>query len=190
MTRPGVRILVLAVLLAAGAGAAAAQETVPPERRLPSANTAHAAGAAAGEADAAAPAPVALAPVQEARARAIEGALRCPVCRSQSIRQSRSFMAEDMKRRIRELIVQGRSDEEIRAYFTTRYGEWILLTPPRRGFNLAAYVLPLLAVGIGAIGLALTARRWSRRGRRPTPAEPLPPSPALSRLERELKETE
>lgn len=189
MTRPIARALALAALLAAAA-AAAAQETVPPERRLPSGNTAHAAGAAAGAAEAAAPAPIALTPAQDARARAIEGALRCPVCRSQSIRQSRSFMAEDMKRRIRELIVQGRSDEEIRTYFTARYGEWILLTPPRRGFNLAAYVLPLLAVGIGAVGIALAARRWSRRGSRPVPVEPLPPSPALARLERELKETE
>ena len=135
-------------------------------------------------------APIALTPEQEARAREIEGALRCPVCRSQSIRQSRSFMAEDMKRRIRELIVAGRSDEEIRAFFVDRYGSWILLDPPKRGFNLAAWLLPGAAVLIGAVGLVLAARRWASRSPAPISVEPPPESPYLDRLERELEETE
>lgn len=145
--------------------------------------------------DAAAPAPrsviepAVLTPAQEARALALEGELRCPVCRSQSIRQSRSFMAEDMKRRVRELIAEGRTDAEIRDYFVARYGEWILLTPPRHGFNLAAY-LPILVVVAGAAGLVLAARRWSRRVGSRAPLEPPAETPYLARLERELEETE
>lgn len=134
--------------------------------------------------------PVALTLEQEARAREIEGALRCPVCRSQSIRQSRSFMAEDMKRRIRELIVEGRSDEEIRAFFVDRYGPWILLDPPKSGFNLAAWLLPGAAVLAGAVGLVLAARRWAARVPARGSVEPPADSPYLDRLERELKETE
>ncbi|HET6343200.1 MAG TPA: cytochrome c-type biogenesis protein [Gemmatimonadota bacterium] len=134
--------------------------------------------------------PIALTPAQEARAREIEGALRCPVCRSQSIRQSRSFMAEDMKRRIRELIVEGRSDEEIRAFFVERYGTWILLEPPKSGFNLAAWLLPGAAVLAGAVGLVLAARRWASRSPARRSVEPPPESPYLDRLERELEETE
>ena len=134
--------------------------------------------------------PVALTPAEEARARDIEGTLRCPVCRSQSIRQSRSFMAEDMKRRIRELIAEGRSDEEIRAFFVERYGTWILLEPPKSGFNLAAWLLPGAAVLVGAIGLVLAARRWASRPPARASVEPPPGSPYLDRLERELKETE
>lgn len=177
---------------------ARAQDAIAPEGRVPRGNTAHAAGG--GEADAAAAAgaatmspasgAAALTATQEARVRAIEGELRCPVCRSQSIRQSRSFMAEDMKRRIRTLIVAGRSDAEIRDHFVARYGEWILLTPPKRGFSLAAYIVPLAAVLVGAAVLAFAIPRW--RGSRPGPpaTDPPPASPYLTRLERELRETE
>lgn len=136
------------------------------------------------------PALVALTPAQEARARAIEGQLRCPVCRSQSIRQSRSFMAEDMKRRIRILVAEGRTDEEIRSFFVERYGPWIVLEPPRRGFHLTAWILPGAAVLAGAAGLVLAARRWARAGRSRAPVEPPAESPYLEQLERELEETE
>lgn len=136
------------------------------------------------------PEPVALTPAQEARARALEGELRCPVCRSQSIRQSRSFMAEDMKRRIRILVAEGRTDKEIRAFFVERYGPWILLEPPRRGFHLTAWILPAAVVLAGAAGVILAARRWTRSSRSRVPMEPPPESPYLARLERELEETE
>ena len=134
--------------------------------------------------------PVTLTPEQEARVRELEGVFRCPVCRSQSIRQSRSFMAEDMKRRIRELVAEGRSNEEIRAFFVERYGTWILLEPPKTGFNLAAWFLPGAAVLAGALGLVFAARRWASRSPARTNMEPPPKSPYLDRLERELKETE
>ncbi len=135
------------------------------------------------------PPPVALTPAQEARARALEGELRCPVCRSQSIRQSRSFMAEDMKRRIRILVAEGRTDDEIRSFFMERYGAWILLEPPRRGFHLTAWILPAAAVALGAVGLLVAARRWMRAPPARESVEPPPESPYLARLERELEET-
>lgn len=164
--------IVMAGLLSV-AHARAAQDALTPEERLAAAD------------DSA----IELTPEQESRARSLESEFKCPVCRSQSIRQSRSFMAEDMKRRVRELIVQGRSDDEIREYFIARYGEWILLTPPRRGFSLAAYVLPFVAVVAGAAMLVFAARRWrGQDGSRITP-EP-PPAPYLERLDKELEETE
>lgn len=138
---------------------------------------------------------VPLTPEQEARARKIGDTMKCPVCRSQSVRQSRSFMAEDMKRKVRELIAEGRSDEEVIDYFVARYGEWILLTPPKSGFNVTAYLLPLLAVLFGAIALAVVLIRAARRddrekGRRATDQEPKQSSGHMARLERELEETE
>lgn len=136
------------------------------------------------------PEPVALTTGQEERARALEGQLRCPVCRSQSIRQSRSFMAEDMKRRIRILVAEGRTDEEIRAFFVARYGPWILLEPPRRGFHLTAWILPAAAVLVGAASLVLAGRRWARASAARESVEPPPESPYLAQLERELEETE
>jgi cytochrome c-type biogenesis protein CcmH len=152
-------------------------------------NTAHADAPEPRAAVEAPTVPVRLTAAQEARARALEGALRCPVCRSQSIRQSRSFMADDMRRKVRAMIAEGRSDDEIRDYFIDRYGTWVLLTPPRRGFNLAAYIFPAIVVLIGAVGLVVAARRWKRASRPPLPT-PLPPSRHLAMLERELEETE
>lgn len=135
-------------------------------------------------------APISLTVDQEARARKLEDQFKCPVCRSQSIRQSRSFMAEDMKRRIRELVAEGRSDAEIKEHFTDRYGEWILLTPTRSGFNLTAWLLPFFVVLIGGSALFVLARRWSRQEAPAPPPEPSPSSPHLAQLENELKENE
>lgn len=184
--------LIVALAFTAGARAqdapagAAAGET-----ELPEGNTAHASAEEGIEAAAANELrPIPLTPAQEARARALEGRLKCPVCRSQSIRSSRSFMAEDMQRKIREMISEGSSDEEIVDFFVARYGEYILLTPPKRGFNLTAYVVPFLVVVIGGTGLVYAARRWSRREAPPPPSPPPPESPYLARLERELEETE
>jgi cytochrome c-type biogenesis protein CcmH len=188
-------LMTAGALLAAGAvlvSAAAAHAVVPApqEAAVPESNTAH---AGAVEPQPAAQEPlraVRLSPEQEERARVLEGELRCPVCRSQSIRQSRSFMADDMRRKVRVMIAEGRSDTEIREYFTDRYGTWVLLTPPKRGFNLAAYFLPALVVLIGAVGLTLAARRWRRAAAVAEPALPPPPSRHLERLERELEEIE
>ena len=179
--------------------AAAAQEPDPvtatdpggtTERTIPAPNTAHADAPEPPPADAQLPAPVTLTEEQEERARALEGGLRCPVCQSQSIRQSRSFMAEDMRRQVRALIAEGRTDEEIRQYFVGRYGTWVLLTPPKSGFNLAAYLLPALVVLVGAAGLVLAACRRSRTSQGAETPVPPPVSPELARLEQELEEIE
>ncbi len=163
----------LAGLLAAAPVAASAQEApaaldASPASRLPE---------------------IPLTEAQEARARELEGQLKCPVCRSQSIRSSNSFMAEDMQRKVREMVAAGASDREILDWFEARYGPYILLTPPARGFNLVAWLLPFLVVLAGGAGVALAARRWKRRG----PPSPPPPDPAdspyASRLDRELEET-
>jgi cytochrome c-type biogenesis protein CcmH len=186
----GLPFLTAAILVTTSARSADLQEPAGPGLdSTAAANTAHA-GAPEPQSAAKEPsAAVRLTAAQEVRARALEGALRCPVCRSQSIRQSRSFMADDMRRKVRQMIAEGRSDDEIRAYFIDRYGTWVLLTPPRRGFNLAAYALPAIVVLIGAVGLVVAARRWKRVTRPASPAPP-PPSRHLAILERELEETE
>jgi cytochrome c-type biogenesis protein CcmH len=115
--------------------------------------------------DGAAPAPR-LSDAGEARARALEGRLKCPVCRTQSVLESTSFMALEMRAKIRELIAAGRSDGEILDYFADRYGDYILLEPRKRGFALSAYALPAAAVLLGAAGiLAALVRRRALPGR-------------------------
>ncbi|MDX1624084.1 MAG: cytochrome c-type biogenesis protein [Gemmatimonadota bacterium] len=183
----------LALALALAAPGAARQAGAPADT-VPEGNTAHAAAAEGTEAAAKNELrPVPLSPEQEKRARRLADRMKCPVCRSQSIRQSNSFMAEDMERKIRVLVAEGKTDEEIVDYFVSRFGEYILLAPPKRGFNLGAYVVPFLAVLAGGLGVLFATRRWKRA---PAPAEEEPgevlpeESPYLDRLERELKETE
>ncbi|MFN2432616.1 MAG: cytochrome c-type biogenesis protein CcmH [Gemmatimonadota bacterium] len=113
---------------------------------------------------------------QEARAQALEGRLKCPVCRVQSVRESTSFMALEMRAKVRELIAAGRSDDQILGYFVERYGDYILLEPQRRGFGIAAYALPLVAVLAGAFLLGLRARR-QRGTRAPEPRGETEPPP-------------
>lgn len=134
-------------------------------------------------------APVALTPEQEELAEEIESMLKCPVCRSQSVRTSRSFMAEDMSRRIRQMVAEGRSKEEIREYFVARYGDYIVLAPRKEGFTWTVWLLPFALVLGGAVTIVAVARRWHGR---PPPAPPTAPPAGtyMQELERELEETE
>lgn len=93
------------------------------------------------------------------RADALAQELRCPVCQGESIADSPSDTARSMEARVRELVAEGRSDEEIRAYYVARYGRWILLDPPFSGETVALWVLPVAAA---AVGVTVLARR--RRG--------------------------
>jgi cytochrome c-type biogenesis protein CcmH len=81
---------------------------------------------------------------------------------------------------------QGKTPAEVLDYFAQRYGEWILLAPPKHGFNLVIWVLPFALLPLGAVVVYLGARRWVRR---PVGGESPPPrfdSPDAERLQREL----
>jgi cytochrome c-type biogenesis protein CcmH len=97
----------------------------------------------------------------EALTRRVAAQLRCPVCQGLSLADSPSELALEMKDVVRTQLAAGRTPDEVKGYFVAKYGEWILLEPPRRGVNLLAYALPAVAVaaGLGVIWLAL--RRWT-----------------------------
>jgi cytochrome c-type biogenesis protein CcmH len=100
----------------------------------------------------------------EANTRAVAAQLRCPVCQGLSIQDSPSPLAQEMKGVVREQLRAGRTPEQVKAYFVSKYGEWILLEPEPRGFNLAVYLLPLVMLVAGAILIFFLARKWSRSG--------------------------
>lgn len=93
--------------------------------------------------------------------------LRCPVCRNQSILESPSELAREMQGVIRERLAAGESPEEVKAYFVSRYGEWVLLRPEPRGATLLVYVLPALAFLVGGGLLGWRLRRWAAERRAP-----------------------
>ncbi len=96
--------------------------------------------------------------------------LRCPVCVSESVADSSAQIAQQMRSLIQEKVDDGLTDQEIYAFFQERYGDWILLTPPKRGVHLVVWLLPVI-VGLGAITLvAVLARRWLAASRTPVTA--------------------
>lgn len=99
----------------------------------------------------------------------IASELRCPVCQGLSVADSQAETAVAMFERIRELVRLGYTEEQIDAYFITRYGEWVLLAPPATGLGLWLWVLPalLLLGGLFAV-FALVGRQRS------APAAPAP----------------
>ncbi len=100
--------------------------------------------------------------VVEARTTALAGSLRCPVCQGLSIQDSPSELAQQMRALIKSQVAEGKSDSEVRGYFLSKYGEFILLEPRARGFNLLAYLLPAAILAVGGVIVALNVRRWTR----------------------------
>ena len=86
---------------------------------------------------------------QELRARNISKNIRCMVCQNQSIDESNSPLAKDLRILIRNKIKDGKKDEEIYKFLTDRYGEFILLKPLFKLNTLALWLLPFVFVLIG-----------------------------------------
>ncbi|MDZ7799375.1 MAG: cytochrome c-type biogenesis protein CcmH [Trueperaceae bacterium] len=101
----------------------------------------------------------------ESRVFEIARQLRCPTCVSESVADSSARISIQMRDQIQEQLQAGRSEAEILAFFQERYGDWILLEPPRRGIHLWVWWLPGIALAAGAGGLTLLVVRWTRVAR-------------------------
>jgi cytochrome c-type biogenesis protein CcmH len=99
-------------------------------------------------------------PVQEARARELFAGVRCLVCQNESIDDSDAELAADLRRIVRAQVAAGRTDAQIKAFLTDRYGEFVLMRPAFGPANLALWIGPFLVVGAG---LLLWRRRLAAR---------------------------
>ena len=99
----------------------------------------------------------------EARAHAIADDLRCPVCQGLSVADSHSDTAGAMYEEIRRRVAAGESDADIKTYYVSRYGEWVLLEPETSGVGAIVWVLPVGALILAVGGLTLAFRRWRRQ---------------------------
>lgn len=97
----------------------------------------------------------------EARTAAVASTLRCPVCQGESIQDSPAELAQQMRAVVRERLRAGETPEQIRAYFVSKYGEWILLEPRLTGLNIALYVWPVALVVGGLVLVVILVRRWT-----------------------------
>jgi cytochrome c-type biogenesis protein CcmH len=106
----------------------------------------------------------------DALAAEVASGLRCPVCRNQSVVESNAELSREMHRLVRERLAAGETPDEVRAYFVSRYGEWILLQPQARGINLLVYALPLLVLILGFFFARNRLRKWAASGGSRSPA--------------------
>lgn len=99
-----------------------------------------------------------------ARAKRLSQEVRCPTCRGLSAAESDAKAAQAVRAEIRSRVAAGQSDEDIRAYLASRYGDDILLRPEGSGVTGLVWALPVAVLVCGAAGLAFAFRRWKVAG--------------------------
>jgi cytochrome c-type biogenesis protein CcmH len=99
----------------------------------------------------------------EARAKSLQRELRCLVCQGQSIDESNSALAADLRRLIRQQIQGGQSDDDIKNFLVARYGAFVLMKPPVRQDTFFLWFGPGLLVLVGGAVIGVTVLRARRR---------------------------
>ena len=125
----------------------------------------------------------------DVKTREIAKTLRCTVCQTENIWESGAPLAQQMREVVRERVQQGQSAEEIRAYFLSRYGDYILMQPPKRGINWLIWIGPFALLLIGGFFLYREIARWVTPAH--TTSSDLPPpldEESRRRLERERQQ--
>jgi cytochrome c-type biogenesis protein CcmH len=109
------------------------------------------------------PLPAATTPDIDEQTQNIAKELRCVVCQNLSVADSPSEMAQQMRGVVREQLQAGKTPQEIKDFFVSKYGDWVLLAPKTEGFSLLVWLLPFIVLVLGiALGLWLV-RRWSAK---------------------------
>jgi cytochrome c-type biogenesis protein CcmH len=115
----------------------------------------------------------------------LEAELVCPTCKT-TLDQSDAPVARRMKEIIRERIAAGATEDEIKSELVAQFGPAVIAEPPKSGFDLLAWLVPLGMLAVGALGVGVIAWGWSRRRPEETVDEAL--DPALERrLDAELE---
>jgi len=90
-------------------------------------------------------------PKQEAQFNYLLRELRCLVCQNQDLADSNAGLAKDLRQEVYELVKSGKSDNDIIAYLTARYGDFILFTPPLKAVTVVLWFGPLLFMVTGLL---------------------------------------
>jgi cytochrome c-type biogenesis protein CcmH len=107
--------------------------------------------------------PLADDPVIEQRLIVISEEMRCLVCQNESLAGSRSDLANDLRREIRNLIKEGKTDDQIRSFMVERYGDFVLYRPPVKPITWFLWIGPFVILLAGIIGLMVYLRRRNQR---------------------------
>lgn len=90
-------------------------------------------------------------PEMQARYEKIVSEVRCLVCQNQTIKDSNAFLADDLRREIRRLMTEGKTDAEVYDFLVTRYGDFVLYRPRMRGKTMVLWIAPFLLIAVGGI---------------------------------------
>ncbi len=97
------------------------------------------------------------------RTQEVASQIQCPICNGESVADSPSGLASEMRNVIRQKLAQGESEQQVIQYFEARYGDTILEQPPIQGFTLMIWLPPVLMLGLGAYVVFVLGRDWSAR---------------------------
>jgi cytochrome c-type biogenesis protein CcmH len=114
-------------------------------------------------------APALAAPAPQTTTNAIEAEVMCPVCGT-LLELAESPQAKREKVFVAKLVAEGRSKAEVKDALVAQYGPSVLALPKASGFDLSAYLVPILALAIAAVVLAFSVLRWRRSGRANEPS--------------------
>ncbi len=115
--------------------------------------------------------PVAENPELEKRVMRLSEELRCLVCQNQSLSDSNAVLAKDLRKQVREMIQDGKTDAQIRAYMVASYGDFILYDPPLQATTVVLWVGPFALLLIGAMLLSMYLKQRRRIVTDPTLSE-------------------
>lgn len=97
--------------------------------------------------------PMAQDPKVEARLVVISEELRCLVCQNEALSSSHAELAEDLRREVRKLIRENKTDAEIKTYLVERYGDFVLYKPPLKPLTWPLWFGPFILFGLAIFGL-------------------------------------
>ena len=126
----------------------------------------------------------ATAPDLDDQTRAVATELRCVVCQNLSVADSPSEMAQQMRAIVREQLQAGKSPDEIKAFFVSKYGEWVLLKPKTTGFSALLWILPYVVLVLGVSAALWFVRRWVARKK--NAEQSAAPAPVSQQIRAEL----
>ena len=102
-------------------------------------------------------------PAVESRARNLQRQLRCLVCQGESIDESGSPFAADVRHLVRQQIADGKSDQQIQDFLVARYGDFILMKPPLQADTWLLWLAPFVVLAMGGTVAWVTVKKASRR---------------------------
>jgi len=109
---------------------------------------------------------------EELRFQALTKQLRCLVCQNESLADSNAPLAADLRRDVFEQMQAGKSDEEIKAWLTARYSDFVLYDPPLHAATLLLWFGPALVLLAGGVAIIVIVRRRARMTKAATASQP------------------